>query len=363
MSKILLITNNLGKFPGGGRELLCNLNFKLLKDIYDNRLLLFELPRAPSNGLKSIINAFWGHIDGLNNDSMTCALHKIQTEKIEKVFIDGSNLGGLSKKIKKEFPQVEVITFYHNVEAKFFWDSFKHTRTLRALAVLAVNYLAERKSVKYSDKRICLSERDSNTLGKLYGRTATHISPIAMEDQVNNCKLQIISPPLEKFILFVGGNFYANRYGISWFVKNVVPHLSIKTCIVGKGLEDLRPQLEIEGKVEVVGEVDSLTQWYCECHLVVAPIFDGSGMKTKVAEALMYGKKIVGTPEAFVGYEIISDYADWVCSTAYEFVEAINRFQEMTLQLSDSELRALYQKNYSFTAARSRFENILDSVS
>ena len=36
--------------------------------------------------------------------------------------------------------------------------------------------------------------------------------------------------------------------------------------------------------------------------LVIAPIFDGSGMKTKVAEALMHGKHVVGTPEAFSGY-------------------------------------------------------------
>ena len=41
----------------------------------------------------------------------------------------------------------------------------------------------------------------------------------------------------------------------------------------------------------VVGEVESLAQWYHDAYFVVAPIFDGSGMKTKVAEALMYGKE------------------------------------------------------------------------
>lgn len=37
---------------------------------------------------------------------------------------------------------------------------------------------------------------------------------------------------------------------------------------------------------------------------MVMPIFSGSGMKVKTAEALMYGKFLIGTKEAFEGYEI-----------------------------------------------------------
>ena len=57
--------------------------------------------------------------------------------------------------------------------------------------------------------------------------------------------------------------------------------------------------------------------------VVIAPIFDGSGMKTKVAEALMYGKRIIGTREAFSGYEDIAEEVGWVCNTKEEFVAAL----------------------------------------
>ncbi|MBG0792636.1 glycosyltransferase family 4 protein [Methylocystis sp. H62] len=83
--------------------------------------------------------------------------------------------------------------------------------------------------------------------------------------------------------------------GAAWFIKHVVPHIGIRTIIVGTGLEVLRHDGEPNAKIEVIGEVQNHAEWYLDAHLVVAPIFDGSGMKTKVVEALMFGKKVVGT--------------------------------------------------------------------
>lgn len=71
------------------------------------------------------------------------------------------------------------------------------------------------------------------------------------------------------------------------------PRIGLRICIVGHGVEEMRSRLERPGKVEVVGPVDGLDEWYLNARAVVAPIFDGSGMKTKIAEALMFGKRIV----------------------------------------------------------------------
>ena len=196
-------------------------------------------------------------------------------------------------------------------------------------------------------------------LQRLYGRAAMHISPMALRDRMpvgfgQNAKL-----PVEKFALFVGGTFYANRAGIAWFVEHVVPRIHIKICIVGRGFEALRQELERDGKVEVVGAVHHLADWYRDAHFVIAPIFDGSGMKTKVAEALMYGKKIVGTPEAFSGYEGIAEKAGWVCATATEFVTAIADAEKEVKQSFYPALRMLYEERYSFAAAVTRLAAIL----
>jgi glycosyltransferase involved in cell wall biosynthesis len=228
---------------------------------------------------------------------------------------------------------------------------------------LLCNYFAERKAVRCSDKIIALSERDSCLLRRVYGRAATHVSPIAIEDKLpqgsdlrKRCRFG------EKYALFVGGTFYANRAGIAWFVENVVPRIQCKVCIVGRGFENLRSELELDGKVEVVGSVDSIAEWYLNAHFAVAPIFDGSGMKTKIAEALMFGKKVIGTPEAFSGYEDVADRAGWVCATADEFVAVIGRAENSVLKMFDQELRTFYKEKYSYSAARSRLTGILGSL-
>jgi glycosyltransferase involved in cell wall biosynthesis len=356
---VMLITNKLAACPSGGRELLCKLNYDVLKNIYCDRLVLFELSRSPIQGLRSLIHALRGQIDGVSDCVVSKAVQAIQDGNVDQVFVDGSNLGGLVKVIKLRLPYVQVVTFFHNVESKFFLGSFRHSKSLHSLGVLIVNFLAERKSVRYSDKLICLSERDSGVLLRLFGRGATYVSPMALEDKLPRTNPLVDRLPREKFALFVGGLFYANRDGITWFVKKVVPHMQIKLCIVGKGFEDLQTSLALTGKVEVIGSVDSLANWYRDAHFVIAPIFDGSGMKTKVAEALMFGKKVIGTPEAFSGYEDVSFSAGWECVTADEFVAAIECAKDIDFQAFDPKMRALYEKKYSFSAAKARIEFIM----
>ena len=266
---------------------MCKLNYDALREIYGDRLVLCELPSSRLRGFKPVVNTFRGHIDGLNDITIAKALQMIHEENIGKLFVDGSNLGGFVAVAKKRFPQLEITTFFHNVEARFFLGSLRQTKSLRALAVLVANYLAERKSVRYSDKLICLSERDSHLLQKTYGRGATHVSPMAMQNRAPADFEQLLRNSSNKFALFVGGNFYANRAGVSWFAANVAHRIGLKTYIVGRGLEDLKLPPEAEGKVKVIGAVDSLSEWYLNAELVIAPIFDGSGMKTKVAEALI----------------------------------------------------------------------------
>ncbi len=356
---VMLLTNQLEESPSGGREMLCKLNHDVLIDIYGDRLTVMELSKQPIRGFKSIINAFRGHIDGVNTEAINTIFQLISTKNINKLFVDGSNFGEVAKLVKRKFPQVEVYTFFHNVEVRFFLDSFRQNKSIHALAVCVVNYLAERKSVKFTDKLICLSQRDSQLLQKIYGRQATHVSPMALRDQLVSNAQKVTESSQQKFALFVGGVFYANRVGITWFVKHVVPRINIKICIVGKGFERYKKELELGGKVEVIGAVDSLAEWYLKAHFVIAPIFDGSGMKTKVAEALMYGKTVIGTPEAFSGYEENAYKVGRVCRTADDFVVAIESADDMVKRLFDLDLRAIYDENYSYMSAKARIEGIM----
>jgi polysaccharide biosynthesis protein PslH len=353
---MLFITNKLEIAPSGGRELLTKLHHDALADIYGEALRVIDLSKYPA--ASSPIKAFMGHIDGISERSIDAVDAEIKQSNIAQVFVDGSNLGELVKVLKQRFPDLLIYTFFHNVESRFFWGSFKQNKNLRSFAICAANYLAERKAVRYSDRIVCLSKRDSQLLLKLYGRSATDILPMALHDQRAIQTLPSTDTPQEKYALFVGGLFYANQAGITWFVNEVSPHIKIKTYIVGKGFEKQKDMLEQQANVKVIGAVASLAPWYAHAQFVIAPIFDGSGMKTKVAEALMFGKKIVGTPEAFSGYEDIAKEAGWVCSTRDEFVTAINEAQELITQPFDTALNNLYRAHYSFAAQRAKIKTI-----
>lgn len=342
--------------------MLSSLNHDVLASLYLDSFFKVELKKKPVRGMMAIMMAFRGYIDGLDEDICELIFKIIASRNVNKVFIDGSNLGQLVKLLAMRFPKLQIIVFFHNVEARFFWGAFKRFKTVHSFSVLAANYLAEHKAVRHAHKIVCLSSRDSKLLSALYGRSATHVSAMALHDRLpqQGGGLPVLNG--EKFLLFVGGSFYANRDGIAWFVDNVVPRISIKTVVVGKGLEAMKDRLERNGDVVVVGAVVSIAAWYRDALAVVAPIFDGSGMKTKVAEALMHGKKVIGTPEAFSGYEDVVGKAGWVCSTPQEFAEAIAAAQE-TKPSFLPQLRSLYEQNYSFDAARSRFSEILDTGS
>lgn len=341
----------------GGRELLCSLNRKALTDILQGNLAIVEVcSDSPERRVSSVL----GNIDGINDDSLQRVIDFCTQESIRRVFIDGSNLGLAAKAVKSSLPFVEVITFFHNCEARFFLGAARQHPSIKAVGVLLANYLAERAAVRFSDQRICLTERDSRLLKRIYGRRATHISPMVMQDQVSVSAISNPGPDAERYALFVGGSFYANRQGIEWYVDHVATQAPIKTYVVGKGLEQWKEKLERNGNVQVIGAVDHVAPWYLGAQFVIAPIFDGSGMKTKVAEALMFGKRIVGTPEAFVGYEDAEDIG-MVCTTPAEFLEALHKEMDGATARVDPRLRGIYEDKYSYAAAKSRLATILSN--
>jgi polysaccharide biosynthesis protein PslH len=359
VNKLIFATDRVASNAVGGREQLSRILGRALADIYGDQFEIFELSKGTGMAGASIRERLNGHIDGASPQNIASLIEMVRRLKADQVLLNGSNLGRVAQGLRTTFPGIEISTFFHNCEARFFWGALRQSPSLRALGVLVANYRAERLAVKISDKLICLNQRDSQQLQRIYGRCGTHILPMAMDDQLPKDLPAAPQPQRERYALFVGGTFYANRQGIEWFVEHVATKSPIKTYVVGKGFEEWKVKLERNGNVEVVGSVDSLVPWYLGAHVVIAPIFDGSGMKTKVAEALMFGKRIVGTPEAFSGYEDIADQVGWRCATADEFVDAISRGQREIELGFDPQLRALYEERYSLPAAKERLAKIL----
>ena len=351
----LLLVSPAGEArPAGGRAMLSHLNDAILSELVGENLVRFTLTRTHRATPMDMVR---GYLDGVNRETLLALDKLIRRQEIDHIFLDGSNLGGLAQHVRRHHPRCRITTFFHNVETRFFLGALRSRPSPHALAILAAHYRAERAAVQASDGLICLSERDSRMLRRIHGRSADAIAPLAILDQkpawTSACEVD------RPYALFVGGGFYGNLDGIRWFARAVAHRSPTPIMVVGRGMDGLAPELAGHPTMRLIGPVDDVAPWYCGAHVALAPILDGSGMKTKVAEALMFGKSVIGTAEAFAGYAQDVVAAGWLCRDADSFVRALDEAVRAPYPIFNPDLRTIYERHHSFTAARARMASIL----
>ena len=353
--KFLFISNKINKSPVGGRKNLTNLNEIVLKKIFKKNFFSHKLEKKKISTLRNIFMTILGTIDGINGKNIKIIKNLIKKKKITHVFIDGSNLGKISRKISNE--NIKIITFCHNVETNFFLKKFKIFSNLKNFCILLVNYFAELQSVYFSDYLIYLNNRDKNIMERYFFKKKYFLVPICIEDKFKKFKNSINK---SKFILFVGSNFFGNITGLEWYINKVVNKINLKTYVIGKNLKNTN--FNNNPNVIFKGYVKNLRKFYKEALFVVAPIFKGSGMKTKVAESLMFGKSLIGLEEAFVGYEKFEKIIGKKCKDDNDFVKAINKFASQKHPFYKPKLRKIYLENFSNYKMKYSYENIFRKI-
>lgn len=327
--------------------MLDRLNYEAFHAILGAELETCFLEKVGVKSLGALLRALNGFLDGVTPASVNQIVARVQQAKIRQVILATSSLGALAAALRQRCPGVRIITHFQNVETRFFWGAFKQARTLKALGVLLANARAERQAVRNSHALVTLTQRDSQGLQRLFGRGADHIVPLCIPDTWDGNEAAT-EPAAD--MLFFGGAFYANLHGLRWFLKHVLPEVPGTLWVAGRGMDAHRQELESSGRVRVWGAVDDINQLYRSCRLVISPIFDGSGMKTKVAEALMHGKRVVSTSEALVGYEAVGTRVGWRADTPQEFARCVRGGLAAPQACFDPALRELYLQFYSLEA-------------
>jgi glycosyltransferase involved in cell wall biosynthesis len=356
--RVLLITPDLKQ--RGGREQLSRLLQDNLRNVTGDRLDVFLLPRPRVK--TNIFERLSGRVDGVTAQTEVDLLKRLSKISPDCIFIDGSNLGRLARLLRNAGVTIPIVTFYHNIEARFFFDALRAAPSVHALGVLIANTIAERWAAKCSKRRVLLNQRDARLHAQLYRRPGTDVLPMALHDQYDPVAAKAVRPWDKPYALFVGGGFYANVEGMAWYAEKVAPHAPLDTVVIGRGMDVHRSRLEKWGGVNVVGEVDELARWYAHAQVIVAPILSGSGMKTKTAEALMHGKPIAGTAEAFEGYDMVAQDGLICCTTPADFLEVLQISVSVKAGF-DPELRKRYIHHHSEDSMRKTLKNILENAS
>ena len=139
------------------------------------------------------------------------------------IFVDHSIYGDIVKKIKLKY-KIPVISYFHGIMQYQNLQYKISNKTSIFYNITCSNMNRnEGKTVKYSDAILVLNSRDNANLKKYYGVSSEYMLPVYYRDTAKIDAIEI-SEKLE--LLFVGGYFWPNIHGISWFVKKVMPQLS-----------------------------------------------------------------------------------------------------------------------------------------
>ncbi len=309
------------------------------------------------------------------------------------VFIDRSLFGIVAKQLKEAGYQGRIMVYFHNVETIYFDAKLGHIPGKSVfMRCVARN---DAYSCRYADYVLAINGRDAQTLQTLYGRKADALISVSMADRLGetstedqsekpSVEVQSGEPRAEDRVgetseepsaetkpvmtrtrprcLFLGTYFPPNNYGILWFVRNVLPHVDIEMLVVGKGMARLKAEAPELKDIEVVSDAPDLRPYLEDADLMVLPIFSGSGMKVKTCESLMFGKNILGTREAFEGYEGDYDRIGAMCNSAEDFVAALQNFVSSPRPRFNAYSRQLYLDHYSMQASAKAYGRLLESI-
>lgn len=287
----------------------------------------------------------------VNNDSFNIG-------KYDAVIMDFTKLDYVAEDI----PKGKLIVRVHNIEADYFAREYAHHKSFKGLILKLTAKKREKKVIECASKLLVLTEKDKDRLMELYGVKAEKICilPVCIKksaffngDNISTADSNEELNEKNKAIkLLITGSlwFGPNFEGIKWFLENVYGKIySPKQLTIAgakpnpdlKALIDrLNNTISINNCAEKsvgqkIYEVDRIIladtpadmgEYFKQAELVIAPIFDGAGMKVKVAEALSYGIPVVGTSHAFIGYDIKNGVNSWEADTADGFIKAINDY-------------------------------------
>ena len=346
--KILYVSAISNQISGGTSVM--NRNLELIKAV--PRAEVEEVKVSMQSKVSALIAALTGGNFILSRIDEKMIVKKVLMEHFDFVFQEGTSSGHLAQSLAKK--GTRLIVFAHNVESMLYeerMNSYKFN-PLEAIKYISIKR-NETKSTRYCSKLVALTQRDANNFFIRYERKVDAIIPISFNSRL---KVETSETKKESYCLFVGSNFFPNVEGMNWFIDNVVPYIKMKTKIAGTCCNGLKPLSKKDiNKVEYLGLVDDLDPLYKEASIVIAPIFKGSGMKTKTIEAMSYGKTIIGTDECFQGIDCDYKRIGALCNTASEFIDAINNFDgglvnEYTLNL--------FEQNYSNEAVQEKFNKL-----
>lgn len=258
----------------------------------------------------------------------------------------------------------------HNIEYDYAKKDLISDKSIEKFILYIFTKHHEQQIVKRANKLVTITDEDTRRLLELYGNeNASKIQTVPVcVDAVQEYQYKKMSKPIE--LLITGSLWFGSNYqGVKWVLDKVVPiikvpyHLTIAGARPNRDLKDRVSDME---SIDIVDTPESMMPYFNQTDMVLVPVFDGAGMKVKVAEALSYGKAVVATSHALTGYKLEDGVNVFRCDDAIAFAETINsyyHYSEEQKNIFSHKSYEAFSGNYSMNNSIKSWGGMLREIS
>jgi len=222
-----------------------------------------------------------------------------------------------------------IIQKYHRLDFKLRW-----------LITSFCSFTEKIILCKKENKILVFSEKDRKILKNVYNINS-RIVDFYVDQQIYQLKSSDFQYKFD-FVLFAAWNRDVNKEGLTWFIDNVLkeinimPNIRMSILILGNGLpEELQESLSLKKDIQIIGYVDNPYAYIAASRCLIAPIFNGAGVKVKVLESAFCATWVLGTNVALEG---ISNDLQIKCKKFENSYDLIDQMKEiMSLNYSPNE--------------------------
>ncbi len=270
----------------------------------------------------------------------------------------------------RKYSKARIVLRAHNIEYLIWERVAKSCKNplkkfyLNHLSKTLKNY--EIQALEKYDGIASITKKDADDLKNL--GTKTPVIDIsfgidAEQFKVDNSKTEFPS------LFHIGAmNWIPNEEGIKWFLENVWEKIhkefpELKFYLAGREM----PQWLYNStfpNVEVLGEVESATDFIKSKSVMIVPLLSGSGIRIKIIEGMAMGKTIISTTIGAEGINCENGKNILIANTADEFLMAVKKCVEDKdfTEETGENARYLIDKDHSNKKIIERLTNFYQDI-
>ncbi len=243
-------------------------------------------------------------------------------------------------------------------------------RLAQALAGLALNRerrLLERRERDWARRADAVTLVSAAEAARLEHRAGRPVAAMPMSVDIPAAAAGDSAAPGR--VVFVGGlDYQPNLDAVRYYRREVHPALErigadVVLDVVGDASPALRDELAGEG-IEFLGYVDDVMATLRGYRAFVAPLVSGTGIKTKVLEAMAAGLVVVTTPEGIIGLDVRHGEHCLLARSPEEMATHLRDVFERPEDMEDIGQRArrYVAANFSHEVLKRRWAALLEQV-